>query len=124
MARASNTRATATKRPSRGVVAEIDARLAEVDRELASVEDLMAERRRLVQARRALTGEGPQNGTLLRRITQDEVIAYLGKHPGVRAGVIAKDLGVPLTNISQHLHRGKDTIFERRKDGWHLRKAK
>jgi hypothetical protein len=103
------------------VVAQIDQRLAEVDRELESVKGLMAERRRLVQARAALTGERPSPaGSVVRKVTQDEVAEFLAKRPGTRAGVIAGELGVPLTNISQHLHRGKDTRFERRKDGWHL----
>lgn len=110
-------------RRSRGVVAQIDARLAEVDRELESVDALMAERRRLLQARRALTGESAPVGGLVRRVTQDEVAAYLGEHPGARAGEIAKALGVVLVTISQHLHRGKDSRFERRPDGWHLRES-
>jgi hypothetical protein len=109
--------------PNRAVVAEIDTRLAQLDRELDSIRELMAERRRLVQARRAITGEGPVSGGLVRRVTRDEVISHLREHPGARAGAIAKELEVPLTNISQHLHRGKDTVFERRADGWHLRKA-
>ena len=115
-----------TRRPgpgSRGVVAQIDARLAELDRELELVDGLMAERRRLLQARRALTGDTAPAGGLVRRVTQDEVAAFLAANPGVRAGVIAKALGVPLVNISQHLHRGKDTRFERRPDGWYLRKV-
>lgn len=108
----------------RGVVAQIDSRLAELDAQLASVEGLMAERRRLLHARRTLTGDTAQVGGLTRRVTQDEVADYLAEHPGVRAGAIAKALGVPLVNISQHLHRGKDTRFERKPDGWHLRKPK
>ncbi len=108
---------------ARGVVAQIDARIAELDRELESADALMAERRRLLQARRALTGDTSPVGGLTRRVTQDEVAAYLAKHPGVRAGAIAKALGVPLVNISQHLHRGKDTRFERKPDGWYLRKG-
>ena len=115
---------TAKRAPSsRAVVTQIDARLAELDAQLASVEGLMAERRRLLHARRALTGDTSQVGGMSRRVTQDEVADFLGKHPGVRAGAIAKGLGVPLVNISQHLHRGKDTRFERKADGWHLRKA-
>ncbi len=108
-----------------GVVAEIDARMAALDAELEAVKPLMAERRRLVQARAALTGQRVSPaGSLVRKVSQDEVADYLAKHPGARAGAIATELGVPLTNISQHLHRGKDTRFERRSDGWHLRKAK
>ena len=107
------------------MVAEIDARMAALDAELEAVKPLMAERRRLVQARAALTGQRVSPaGSLVRKVSQDEVADYLAKHPGARAGAIATELGVPLTNISQHLHRGKDTRFERRSDGWHLRKAK
>ena len=107
---------------SRGVLARLDARLAELDGELMRTGELMAERRRLVAARAALTGERvPASGALVRRVTQDEVAAYLGERPGSRAAVIARDMGVPLTNISQHLHRGRETRFERRADGWHCR---
>jgi len=105
----------------RGVVAQIDARLAELDSELKTADGLMAERRRLLHARRTLTGDTTPVGGLTRRVTQDEVAEYLSVNPGVRAGAIANALGVPLVNISQHLHRGKDTRFERRPDGWFLR---
>jgi DNA-directed RNA polymerase specialized sigma24 family protein len=107
---------------SRGVLAQLDARLAELDGELERTGELMAERRRLVAARAALTGERvPASGSLVRRVTQEEVAAYLAEHPGSRAATIARDMGVPLTNISQHLHRGRETRFERRADGWHRR---
>jgi DNA-directed RNA polymerase specialized sigma24 family protein len=108
---------------SRGVLAQIDARLAELDSELARANELLAERRRLLSARATLTGErAAVGGGLVRRITQDQVAAYLTEHPGARASEIAGALGVPLTTVSQHLHRGKDSRFERRQDGWHLRK--
>jgi DNA-directed RNA polymerase specialized sigma24 family protein len=111
-----------TDRGSRAVLAQLDTRLAELDRELGKAGELMAERRRLVAARAALTGERvAASGSLVRRVTQDEMAAYLVEHPGARAAAIARDLGVPLTNISQHLHRGKETRFERREDGWHCR---
>jgi DNA-directed RNA polymerase specialized sigma24 family protein len=107
---------------SRSVLAQLDGRLAELDRELERAGELMAERRRLLAARAALTGERvPVGGSLVRRVTQDEVAAYLREHPGSRAAGIARELGVPLTNISQHLHRGRETRFERREDGWHCR---
>jgi hypothetical protein len=107
---------------SRSVLAQLDGRLAELDRELERAGELMAERRQLLAARAALTGErAPVGSSLVRRVTQDEVATYLEQHPGSRAAGIARDLGVPLTNISQHLHRGRDTRFERREDGWHCR---
>ena len=97
-------------------------RLNELDRELQGVSELMAERRRLLAARAAITGERiPAGGSFVRRVTGDELATYLAEHPGSRASVIARELGVPLTNISQHLHRGRETRFERRSDGWHCR---
>jgi hypothetical protein len=110
---------------SRGVLAQIDARLAELDTELAKANELLAERRRLISARATLTGQRAANsGGLVRRVTQDQVAEHLATHPGARASEIAAALGVPLTTVSQHLHRGKDTRFQRREDGWHLRKHK
>lgn len=107
-----------------GVVSQIDRRLAQLDRELESMTALVQERRQLLQARQALTGERVAGGPdLVRRISGDQIADYLTEHPGSRAGEVATALGVPLTNISQHLHRGKDTRFERRPDGWHVRKA-
>jgi hypothetical protein len=107
---------------SRGVIAGIDRRIAELDQSLESVPEWMAERRSLLAARKELTGEPTPSRPpgVLRRITQDEVAAYLAEHPGSKAAPMAKDLGVALTTISQHLHRGRDKRFERRKDGWHL----
>jgi len=106
-----------------GVVSQIDQRLSELDRDLQSMSELLAERRRLVAARQALTGERTSNGPdLVQRVSQNQVAEYLTEHPGSRAGEIAGALGVALTNISQHLHRGRDTRFERRPDGWHVRR--
>lgn len=110
------------ERGSRAVLAQIDARLAELDVELSKASDLLAERRRLIAARATLTGERQASPEpLLRRVAQDQVAAFIEEHPGSRASEIARALGVPLTNISQHLHRGRQTRFERRDDGWHLR---
>lgn len=108
-------------RGARGVVAQIDQRIAELDQSLESMHELMAERRSLLQARREITGESAPSGfgSVVRRVTQDEVAAYLAEHPGSRGSQIAKAMGVPLTTISQHLHRGRDKRFERRKDGWY-----
>ncbi len=111
---------------SRGVLAQIDARLAELDTELAKANELLAERQRLLSARAALTGERAAaggGGGLVRRITQDQVAEHLAAHPGARASEIAAALAVPLTTVSQHLHRGKTSRFERRHDGWHLRES-
>jgi len=102
-----------TNRGSRAVIAQLDARLSELDRELRGMSELMAERRRLLAARTAITGQRLSvSGSYVRRVTQDEIAAYLAEHPGVRASVIARELGVPLTNISQHLHRGATLVLK------------
>jgi hypothetical protein len=105
---------------SRGVVADIEKKLAVLDGELARYEELLSERERLRAARSALLGEIPQ---VADRITQEDVAAYLGEHPGSRAGEIAEGLGVPLARVSSHLYRGKHTRFVSRPDGWHLRES-
>lgn len=104
---------------SRGLVAEIDEQLARLDTELAPHERRLAERERLRTARATLLGESPASQAP--RISQEDVAAYLAEHPGSRAGVVAKALGVPLTTVSAHLYRGKLTLFVSRDDGWHLR---
>jgi hypothetical protein len=109
---------------SRGVLRELDERLATLDVELATFQQLLEERARLVAARAALTGEPPQSAASdagPRRLSREEIADFLRAHPGSKAGTIAQALGVPLTNVSQHLYRGKRGPFEARGDGWHLR---
>jgi DNA-directed RNA polymerase specialized sigma24 family protein len=109
----------------RGILREIDERLAALDRELARHLELVDERARLVAARAALTGELPVaavSAAASRRLSQDQIAEYLSAHPGSKAGEIARAFEVPLTNVSQHLYRGKRGRFEARGDGWHLRK--
>jgi hypothetical protein len=115
---------------SRGVLREIDERLAVLDGELAALQQLAEERARLVAARAALTGNPEQTvqtvqpaqpDAVPRRLTRDEIADYLRAHPGSKAGAIARAFEVPLTNVSQHLYRGKRGLFEARGDGWHLR---
>jgi uncharacterized small protein (DUF1192 family) len=109
---------------SRGVLREIDERLAVLDAELATLDALAAERARLVAARAALTGEAPPPGQPdagSRRLTRDAIAGFLREHPGSKAGAIAQAFEVPLTNVSQHLYRGKRGPFESRGDGWYLR---
>jgi len=98
------------------VIAGIDERLADLNRELASHEELLAERERLRAARATLLGESPVG-----QISQDDVAAYLGGHPGSRPGDIAKALGVSTGRVSAHLYRAKTTRFVSRSDGWYLR---
>jgi len=98
---------------------EIDEELERVNRGLSAYDALVHERQRLLSARAALSGER-SSGTS-GRTTQDEVAAYLMAHPGSWPAQIAAALNVPVTNVSAHLYRAKETRFERRKDGWHVR---
>lgn len=104
---------------SRGVVAEIDERLKTLDEQLAAHEALLAERERLRAAKATLLGEGPAG-----QISQDDIAAYLGEHPGSRPREIAEALGVSSGRVSAHLFRAKSTRFVSRGDGWHLRAQK
>jgi len=107
-------------RGARGVVRGIDEELARVERGLVGYERLLAQRERLLAARAALTGERPPRGTAP-RISQEDVAGYLSEHPGSWPAQIAAALGVPVTNVSAHLYRGKHDRFERREGGWRLK---
>jgi hypothetical protein len=103
-------------------IAEIEGRIEELEAELARVAPLALERDRLLRARAALLGE-PAPATLrpTRRVSRDDVAAVLARHPGLRAGEIARELGAGQPAISAHLYRGKNTRFESRGARWFLR---
>lgn len=101
------------------MLAQIDEQLSRIEGRLAGYEQLLTERKRLLAARAALSGQTASGG---RRITQEDLATYLQKHPGSLPAQIAKDLEVPVTNVSQHLYRGKGTRFIRSHDGWHPRR--
>jgi hypothetical protein len=103
-------------RASRGVVAEIDERLKTLEQELSAHEQLLAERERLRAARATLLGETPTS-----QISQQDIAAYLGEHPGAKPRDIAGALGVSSGRVSAHLYRAKTTRFVSRPDGWYLR---
>lgn len=108
-------------RGARGVLREIDQELERVNRGLSGYDALVGERKRLLAARAALTGARPDAGAVRGRISQDDVAAYLGEHPGSWPAQIAAALGVPVTNVSAHLYRGKQERFQRGTDGWRVR---
>jgi len=95
--------------------------LERINKGLSGYEPLLHERERLLAARAALTGTTPGKETGRARTSQDDVAAYLAEHPGSLPAQIAQALGVPVTNVSAHLYRGKDTRFQRDGDGWRLR---
>jgi hypothetical protein len=79
------------KRPSRGLRAQIDSEIKQLDKERA----------RLLAARTALDRDRP------RRFSQDDVAAYLARHPGSTYIEIAHGLGSTPRNIAAHLNRGR-----------------
>ena len=103
-----------------GVMHEIDVQLERIEQGLSGYEPLLRERERLLAARAALTGERAPSGGKA-RVSQDDVAAFLAEHPDSWPADIAAALGVPVTNVSAHLYRGKRTRFERGEQGWRLR---
>jgi hypothetical protein len=101
---------------SRSVVAQIDEQLKSVEAELARHEELLRERERLRAARATLLGAGPAG-----QVSQEDVAAYVAKHPGSRPRDIAAALGVSSGRVSAHLFRGKTSRFVSRDGGWYVR---
>ena len=104
-------------RGTRGVMREIDQELERINKGLTGYEPLLRERERLLAARAALTG-APEKGGARGRTSQDDIAAFLAEHPDSWPAEIAEALGVPVTNISAHLYRGKNTRFRRGPNGW------
>lgn len=103
------------ERGTRGVVREIDEQLNRLNKEEKAIK---SEREALLAARAALTGRAVGKPQTNRRVSGEEIEAYLREHPGSMPRDIAKALGVPATNIATHLNRGKGTRFTRQEDGW------
>jgi DNA-directed RNA polymerase specialized sigma24 family protein len=84
--------------------------MREIDNELRRAraeEQQAAERvRRLQAAQAALRGEPPPRKHE-RRLSREDVRAYLLEHPGSPAAEIAEAFGVPATNVGSHLSKGK-----------------
>ena len=102
---------------ARGIVRDIDRELSRLDR---SERALTRERALLLGARAALNG-GPPQPVPRPRVSQIELIKYVGKHPGRSAEQIAEALQVRPVSVSTSLHRGRHNRYERRDDGWHVR---
>ena len=107
-------------REARGAIRAIDQEIGRLEKRISGYERLLAERERLLRARAALTGEPSAQGVRVKRVSQDEIAAFIEEHPGSLPAQIAAGLGVPVTNVSAHLYRAKGERFERRKDGWYV----
>jgi hypothetical protein len=102
--------------PADSVVRNIESELHRLDKDQQGI---VRQRDLLLSARAVLVGGAKPSGK--QRIRQAEVQRYLAEHPGSWPADIAKALGVPATNVSTHLHRGRHVRYERHDDGWHLR---
>lgn len=107
-------------REARGAIRAIDQEIGRLDKRISGYERLLTERERLLRARAALTGEPSGTGARVKRVSQDEIAAFIEEHPGSLPAQIAAGLGVPVTNVSAHLYRAKGERFERGKDGWYV----
>jgi hypothetical protein len=99
------------------LLAEIEARIEALDAELAQVAPLALERQRLVEARAQMLGE-PVPTRPARRVARDDVEGVLLARPGLRAGEIARELGVGQPAVSAHLYRGKGSRFRSAEGRW------
>jgi len=102
---------------ARSVIREIDNELNHLGRWEASG----ASERVLLLSARAVLATKVRAGSGRRRVSQEELSAYLAEHPGSWPAQIAEALQAPATNVSSHLHRGGNRPYERREDGWYLR---
>jgi len=81
------------KRRSLGIRAQIDREVRELDKERA----------RLLAARAELDRDRTQ------RFSQDDVAAYLSKHPNSTYTEVADGMGASPTNVAAHLKRGRQS---------------
>jgi hypothetical protein len=91
-------------------------KLNEVDEQLEPYKELVEKQERLASALAALDG----GKSIKKRVKWEQVADYVAEHPGVQPAEIAAALEVPTTNAQSHLLRNENTVFEKRKDGWHV----
>jgi chromatin segregation and condensation protein Rec8/ScpA/Scc1 (kleisin family) len=90
-------------------------KLQEVDEQLEPYQELVEKHERLAGALAALDG----GNTIKKRVKWEQVAEYVAEHPGSQPAEIAAALEVPAPNAQSHLLRNENTVFEKRKDGWH-----
>jgi hypothetical protein len=91
--------------------------LEQIDEQLRPYEELVEARKRASRALAVLD----TSATIKKRVRWEDIAEYVQQHPGSKAGEIAAGLEVPVTNIYAHLERNADTVFDKRKDGIHLK---
>jgi hypothetical protein len=104
------------------VLTRIEDRIDELESEIASIAPIVRERARLLRARALLRGDpepGPREPTLRPRVTRNDVLDYLARNPGSRAGEIAAGLRTGQGTVSAQLYRGKGRLFTSRGGRWY-----
>ena len=91
-------------------------KLNEVDEQLEPYKELVEKQERLSSALAALDG----GKSLKKRVKWEQIAEYVAEHAGVQPAEIAAALEVPAANAQSHLLRNENTVFEKRKDGWHV----
>ena len=91
-------------------------KLNEVDEQLEPYKELVEKQQRLSSALAALDG----GKGIKKRVKWEQVAEYVAEHGGVQPAEIAAALEVPTANVQSHLLRNESTVFEKRKDGWHV----
>lgn len=104
----------------------IDEKLEMVEAKLKPYEKLIELRNNLRAQRRALLGGNKlTSGASGNRITQEDMIEYLGNHPeGVSVAQLTKHFDSTQSTISSHLYRGKHDRYIKKDDKWFLRDPK
>jgi hypothetical protein len=93
--------------------------LNEIDERLRPYDQLVEARERTVKALAALDGGKASS----KRVQWEAIAEYVVEHPGSKPGEIAAALEVPVSNIYAHLARQERYVFDKRKDGIHVKKG-
>lgn len=89
----------------------IDQQLAVLDKMLEPYDRIKERRERLRKARSALLGGTGTTGAGTTKVRREDVRDFLIENPGATPGQLAEALHTTQTNISSHLHRGRDERF-------------
>jgi hypothetical protein len=100
--------------PARQALTE---QLNRIDEQLQPYDELVEARKMAAKALAALDA----GKTLKKRVSWEDIAAYVAAHPGSKPAEIAAGLEVPVANVYAHLARNEDHIFDKRKDGIHLK---
>jgi DNA-binding transcriptional ArsR family regulator len=97
----------------------IDEQLEEIERRLSPYKKHLEVKQQLLSARRALLGHGPRTtGGTSDRLHLEDILDYLGSHPGATPGQMAEHFSVTQNTVSSHLYRNKDRFLNKGGQYW------